>query len=110
MLETAFKLFEKKPEDLKDRLVAPYKYVSGSSPYLYLFNYSAAPVLKKSALTGTLIKRFSKDILSQNATGLACITVSEEGVRIAKRFGMIFAGYFYFDGNREGVYTTRCYN
>lgn len=107
MFETMFEQLENKPERLKDRMIAPNGYSNNHKPYLYLFNYSAASVLKKSDLTRELMKKFAKDVQSQNAAGWACITVSADGVQVANRFGMTLSGYFTYEGCAEGVYVKR---
>lgn len=104
MLETMFELFEKSPERLKDRMVVPNIHKPKGQPYLYLFNYSVAPELKKTSLSKALMKRFAQDIAAQNAKGLACITVSDDGIRVANKFGMEFSGNLDVDGSVEGVY------
>lgn len=105
MLRTTFEQFRERAETLRNRLVAPCGY-SEDSLYLYLFNFSVNPAFKKSALSKDLMKKFAQDILEQKPAGLACITVSEEGVRVAERLGMALAGYLCYEGNLEGVYTT----
>ena len=107
MLENVFDVFDKNPERLKNRMVVPNPSSVGQKPYLYLFNYSAAPSMKKSALTKELMKKYVQDIEAQNASGIACITVSEDGVGVAKRFGMKLTGYLNLDGVQEGIYTLR---
>lgn len=107
MLETTFDLFKQNPEKLKDRMVVPNTHINGTNPYLYLFNFSVAPELKFSYLTKTLMKRLVEDIQAQNPAGLACITVSEDGIRIAKRFDMLYKGDLVIDGFPEGVYVKR---
>ncbi len=98
MLDTAYELFTNSPERLKDRTVVP----ASTSSYLYLFNFSVHPKLKKSSLSKNLMTRYIDDISQQQAEGLACITVSEDGVRIAKRLGMAKRGTI----GQENVYTT----
>lgn len=107
MLESAFDLFRNKPAKLKDRMVVPNIHVNGERPYLYLFNFSVAPEFKKTFLTKMLIKTFVEDIQMQNAAGLTCITVSEDGIRIAKRFDMAYKGDLIVNGNTEGIYVKR---
>ncbi|HEV8051307.1 MAG TPA: hypothetical protein VGP47_02350 [Parachlamydiaceae bacterium] len=107
MLETAFELFEKSPHKLKDRMVVPSSSIDREGAYLYLFNYSVAPLFKGSVLPKMLIKALSEDIKAQNGRGLACVTVSEDGVRVAKRFGMAYAGDLVLDGSIEAVYAVR---
>lgn len=107
MYETTFEQFEKHSENLKDRLVAPNIYLNGQKPFLYLFNYSVAPLFKKSDISKELMKKLASDVHSYDTAGIACITVSDEGVRIAQRFGMELSGYLTFEGSKEGVYTKR---
>lgn len=96
MLETTFELFATSPDKLKSRMVVPQE----GSPFLYLFNFSVAEHAKKTLLSKELMQRLAGDIASQNAKGLACITVSSDGVKAATRFGMRLAGHF----QNEGVY------
>lgn len=103
MLESAFELFKRNPERIKDRMVVPAPSIE-KSPYLYLFNFSAMPSLKGSLLTKQLIKHFIQEIQNFGYSGLACITVSEDGARIAKRLGMDHTGNFNLAGSIEGVY------
>lgn len=105
MLETTFELFEKYPEKLKDRMVVPHFSLSNLKPYLYLFNFSVAPIFKSTEMTKLLIKKLVQDVHAQNYAGLACITVSDDGKRIANRFGMSHKGDLNLNGRLEGVYT-----
>jgi hypothetical protein len=104
MLETTFELFKKNPGKLKDRMVVPHMHLNEERPYLYLFNFSVAPAFKVEYLTRTLMKSLVEDIQRHNPKGLACITVSEDGIRIAKRFEMSYKGDLTIDGCSEGVY------
>lgn len=101
MLSTMYNVFKCAPETLVDRTVVPTK----DSKLLYLFNFSVAEQLKKTALSRALMTQFAQDIERQKAEGLACITVSEDGARIAKRFGLKQSGYLTIEGSKEGVYT-----
>lgn len=109
MHESAFEIFEKHPEKLRDRMVVPYKVVGPTSqnPYLYLFSFSAAPQLKGSILTKALMKAFIKDIDAAQPAGLSCITVSGDGVRIASRLGLTQTGTLNLNGHLEGIFTRR---
>ncbi len=84
MSQNHFALMHHTPEQIHNRLVAPQE----SSPYLYLFNYSVAPNLKKSLVSKRLMHRYAEDIKAIDYRGLACITVSDEGIKVAQRFGM----------------------
>lgn len=107
MLETMFDLFDTHPEKLIDRTVIPAKIMQNEKNYLYLFNFSTIPQLKKSQLSKALMKAFIDDITAQKADGIACITVSEDGIRIANRLDMICTGSLVIDGCSENVYTQR---
>lgn len=107
MLETHFDLFENHPGTLKDRMVVPYLYPEGQKPFLYLFNFSAVSKLKKTELTSSLMKSFIHDIGYKDLGGMACITVSEEGTRLAGRLGMQQSGNLIVDGVPEGVFVKR---
>lgn len=105
MLESTFEIFEKKADQLKDRMVIPY--ISLSRPYLYFFNMSVISSLKKTPLSKNLMRKFSDEVSSINANGYACITVSEDGKRVADRFGMSCKGFLNLEGSLEGIYTIR---
>lgn len=107
MLELQFELFEKKSDQIKDRMVMPNIHPKDQKPYLYLFNFSVTPSLKHTPLTKILMQRFAEDINKQNAAGLASIIVSEDGARIVSRFGMSYCGRFTIDGCLESIYTCR---
>ncbi len=105
MLETAFEAFKNNPDKLTSRMVVP-THLNKTRPLLYLFNSSVAPQLKQKILTKPLMSMFAQDISQQNPKGLACITVSEDGSRIAKRFGMSCTGSLTIDGCAEGVFVA----
>ena len=109
MLESTFDVFRKYPEKLKDRMVVPNMNVNldGQNPYLYLFNFSVISEFKKSVLAKSLIKAYVKDILALAPAGLACITVSKDGIRIAERLDMSHVGDLIIDGSVENVYVKR---
>lgn len=104
MFDNFYTWMKNHPELLRDRMVTPNTYGASSRPPLYLFNFSVIPAFKKSALSQALMKHFLADVKAQNARGLACITVSEEGVRVANRLGMLCSGYLQIAGSKEGVY------
>jgi hypothetical protein len=107
MLETVFDTFEKAPEKLRDRMVLPDPKSLEGSPYIYLYNYSVAPTLKKSSLSKALMKRYSDDIYAQAFQGLASIAVSEDGIRMASRFDLKLSGYLKIENMAEGVFVKR---
>jgi hypothetical protein len=58
------------------------------TPYLYLFNYSIAPALNHSQYSRELIKNYVSELSAIRYDGLFCATVSDDGIRIAEKFGM----------------------
>jgi hypothetical protein len=107
MLETAFDTFEKTPENLRDRMVVPDPSSQGKRPFLYLYNFSVVPALKKSTLSKALMEKYSHDIYAQKVQGLASISVSEDGVRMANRFGLKCSGYLKLENTTEDVFVKR---
>jgi hypothetical protein len=103
--KTQFDQFLNTPHHLKDRLVSP---IAGkvTHPWVYLFNYSVAPSVKGSPLSRALMMDYSAKLLSLKAKGFAAVTVSEDGARIAKRFGMKKTGYLTIQNTREAVYCS----
>ena len=117
MTSSAFETFEKRPESLQDRMVVPKTSASSTEanpipaserPFLYLFNYSVATPFKKSPLSKILMHRYAQSLAAQNPQGLAAITVSDEGCRVASRFGMQQTGHFKLGNEVERVFTGRC--
>lgn len=103
--EAQFKIFLNSPQSLTERLVIPQETVKGR-PWLYLYNYSVAPNLKGSALTQALIKGYSKTILALRPKGFATVTVSNDGRRVAQKFGMKRTGSFKIQNTLDVVYCT----
>ncbi len=103
MVETAFTTFKATPERLTNRMVLP----ATQSPFLYLFNFSVAPQAKKLPLTKALMTAYVDNIRQQNPQGLACITVSEDGIRAAKRLGMFYTGSIQTNGSKEDVWISQ---
>lgn len=94
---------DQSPEALKSRMVNPVSLQE--NPYLYLFNFSVAACFKKTAISKALVTQLAAEIQVQKPLGLSCITVSEDGVRVATEFGMQHRGNFEIQGSFEGVYT-----
>jgi hypothetical protein len=75
--------------------------------YLYLFNYSIVPALRKTAHSRALVQAYAREINATPHLGLAAVTVSPDGVRVAEKFGMSYRGDMTHDGVTEGVYALR---
>lgn len=104
MFETMFEIMKKTPEKLRSRMVIPNPLMLGTKKNLYLFNFSVIAPFKKTELSRALIKNYCVDICERNPDGMACITVSEDGIRIAERLGLSCSGHFQLDGCQEKVY------
>ena len=107
MDESTFDIFEKNPHCLRSRMVVPCLDERENNPFIYIFNYSVIPSLKKTILSRKLMECYLRDLNSKKYQGLACFTVSEDGVRIANRLGMSLSGHLDLDGSKEGIYTQR---
>lgn len=109
------------PRDVFDRLhdapqnlthrgqIMPVPALSQGGDYLYLFNYSIIGALHKTPESRTMIQDFARSVLSTPHRGLAAVTVSPDGVRVAEKFGMSYRGDMTHDGVPEGVYAMRLY-
>jgi hypothetical protein len=89
--ETTFERLEAGDPALADRLIPPLTTMPGAAenrPFVYVFNYSADPSSRRSALSKALMQRLDQDLIAARPAGLAAITVSSDGLRIATRFGM----------------------
>jgi hypothetical protein len=75
--------------------------------HIYLFNYSIAPAFRKTAYSRTMMQDYAAAVRSLDCKGLAAVTVSEDGVRVAERFGLRYRGDMTHDGAPEGVYALR---
>jgi hypothetical protein len=104
MPAATFELLANRPGELCGRRVMPEPLRPEARPWIYVFNYSVVPALRGTALSRTLIKTLAADLASVRPLGLAAITVSEDGRRIAERFGMQRRGVL--RGCEEQVYTT----
>lgn len=79
---------------LVDRMVVPLGSVPAERParFLYLFNYSIVPQLRGTPAGKALVTRYVRDVHDADAAGLAAIAVSNDGVRVATRFGLAKTG------------------
>jgi hypothetical protein len=53
------------------------------------------------------MRELAADITRATPAGLAAIAVSDDGIRIAERFGMRKTGEFAVDGEKEWILTGR---
>ncbi len=106
--EKVFSLLETAPEKLTDRgQMKSLPCVEENGSYLYLFNFSVIPCLKGTEQARNLLERYKKDLDAQPKRGLASVTVSPDGQRVSKRFGMRRAGQMTHEGEAEDVFVRR---
>lgn len=104
--EQVFDLLDKSPEKITNRGdMRPVEMTQDS--YIYLFNYSIAAPLRQTEHSRSLINDFVKTITDLNVRGLAAVTVSPDGIRIAEKFGMTCSGQMTHMNDIENVYTKR---
>jgi hypothetical protein len=75
--------------------------------YLYLFNYSIAPILIGTSAPGRMMRSYAADLAAVRPKGMAAITVSAHGARIAARFGLQPTGEIEIKGKLDTVYAGR---
>ena len=109
VLPSTFALLSDHARSLRDRMVAPAPAPTSQreGPFVYLFNYSVAHALRRTALSSSLVKRLAADVAAVKPAGLATIAVSADGCGVAERFGMKPTGTFMLDGEEEIVLVAR---
>jgi hypothetical protein len=88
------------------RQIVPLTAMEPGGTSLYLFNYSVVPQLKRTPCSATLLRALADDLRRIAPKGIAAITVSEDGARVARRFGLSHRGEMHSEGEIEQVYTT----
>ena len=105
--EATFAQLERADPSLANRLIAPVATQPGERPFVYLFNYSIVAPLRRTTASRRLIHGMLSDLQRHAPRGLATITVSADGVRVASRCGMKQTGRVDFAGLSEAVLTAR---
>jgi hypothetical protein len=82
--------------------IAPVSYATGAP--LYLFNYSIIPALHKTSASRQMLQSYATEITAHGARRLSAVTVSKDGARVARRFGMTYRGDITHDGVNEQAY------
>jgi hypothetical protein len=102
---TVFDLLETKPQTITHRgVMVPLRTVDAAQNYIYLFNYSIIPQLRRTAHSKTLLATLAQDLSSVPVAGAAAVTVSPDGARVAERFGLTRTGAMLFENEPEDVY------
>lgn len=105
--ENSFRVLEETPSSMRDRMVVPLPDVEPAGSFLYLFNFSLIPALRKTWVSKALLDSYARDIRIPWRRGLATITVSPDGVRVVERFGLRPSGTILVDGSEELAFTCR---
>jgi hypothetical protein len=105
--ELTFETLDARTSALFDRNVPALPAIDPGGSFLYLFNYSVLESLRRTSCSRRLLRALADDLAAVPLRGLAAIAVSEEGIRVAERFGMRRSGTLVLDGAPEHVYTRR---
>lgn len=90
----------------EDRAVVPLTATSKQN-FLYLFNYSILPAFRRGNGSRRLLGALADEIASIDVAGIAAITVSDDGCRVASRFGMTFKKFITVGTSPEQIWTMR---
>lgn len=82
-----YERLEKNNPPWRDRAIVPMTSLS-EGDFLYLFNYSILPTFRKGDGSRRLIKTLASEVSVVNSKGMAAITVSDDGSRVAGAFGL----------------------
>jgi hypothetical protein len=103
--EASFELLERRPGSLRDRMIVPA--VDARPRFAYVFNYSLTRPWRRVPFSRRLLASLDKSLPRQLLEGIATITVSGDGARVARRFGMAPSGTFVIDGSEEQAWAGR---
>lgn len=105
--DSIFELLLHNPASITHRgFMVPCRDLSLQGNNIYLFNYSIIPQLRKRPPSSLLLKNLAKDVSKINAHGIAAVTVSPDGIRVAERFGLRQTGSMTHDGEEEKVFAA----
>lgn len=106
-----FEVLETRAGELQNRalpvLPALEAGAEAEGSYVYLFNYSIVAGLRGTECSRRLLRGLADDVGAVRLRGMAAITVSEDGARVAERFGMRRSGVMVVEGVPEHVYSRR---
>jgi hypothetical protein len=98
-----------KPESITHRgFMMPLRALQAGGSYLYLFNVSIVPRLRgATAQSRLLMQLYAADLAAVKKLGMAAVTVSEDGARLSRRFGLAQVGLMMFEDEPEAVFAVR---
>jgi hypothetical protein len=102
-----FERFEQGAASLGGPAITALPAVPPGGSFLYLFNFSVVPGLRGTPLAARVIKAFAEDVRRMPHRGLAALTVSRDGERVAARFGMAARGRVGAGAAHETVFACR---
>ncbi len=109
--ESVFEKMEQAPSSLTNRgQIRPsllFNPQDEQGAYVYLFNFSVAPSLKGGWLARRLLEDLKNELTAFPKRGLASVTVSEDGQRVSRRFGLEKTGAMTHEGDVEDVFVRR---
>jgi hypothetical protein len=105
---SVFDVLCSKPGSITHRgFMGPLRELHEEGNYLYLFNASIIPHLRQTEASRLLLRRYLTDVAVPNVLGMAAVTVSKDGARIAQMLGLQHVGDMTFAGEAEYVYAVR---
>ena len=105
--EATFARIERGAVSLAGPAIAALPAVEEGGSFLYLFNYSVVPALRGTWMAACLLKALADDVARLPHRGLAALTVSRDGERVAERFGMAARGHIEGAAAHDTVFTCR---
>ena len=102
-----FERFERGEASLAGPPTRALSAVEPGGSFLYLFNFSVVPRLRGTPLAARVVKGLASDVARTPHRGLAALTVSPEGERVAERFGMEARGRSDGAARHETAFTCR---
>lgn len=103
--ELTYQRFKTNHPPWRDRAVVPMTDTS-EGDYLYLFNYSVLPAFRKGEGSRRLIRQLAAEVAPVGSRGMVAITVSDDGSRVATRFGLRFRHSIQVGASREEVWLS----
>jgi hypothetical protein len=88
-----FERFEQGTASLAGPVIEALPAIEAGGSHLYLFNFSVVPGLRGTRMAARVVKALADDVARTPHRGLAALTVSSDGERVVKRFGMTARGH-----------------